>query len=144
MFARKVIVVSLLSLATFVWLGGCPSDAGGRLCNQPGPMCSTLLTAGAKVLSNNLGALNPDDIQVLSDTAIEAAIQAGGPTIAQLTDEQAAAVVNVMHDNNINTVQDLQNVIMQAQTNPGSVNISADDLEVLMQLANIDLSGINI
>ena len=141
MFAQKVIAITLIGLATVVWLGGCPPTGdGGRLCNQPGPVCSTLVSAGAKVLTNNLGGLNPDDIQVLSDTAIEAS----GANVPQLTDEQAAAVVNVMIDNNIKTIQDLQDVIIQAQTNPGSVNISAADLEVLMQLASIDLSGIHI
>lgn len=141
MIARKVIAVTLISLATVVWLGGCPTTGdGGRLCNQPGPICSNIITAGGKVLANNLGALTPDDIQVLSDKAIEVS----GANVAQLTDEQAEAVVNVMDANGIDTIEDLQNVIIQAQANPGSVNISAEDLEVLMQLANIDLSGINI
>jgi hypothetical protein len=141
MLARKAIVVTLISLATVIWLGGCPTTSeGGRLCNQPGPVCSNLVTAGGKVLANNLGGLNPDDIQVLSDTAIEAS----GAAVPQLTDDQAAAVVNVMKDNGIKTVQDLQNVIIQAQADLGSVNISAEDLEVLMQLASIDWSSISI
>jgi hypothetical protein len=141
MIAKKVIAVTLISLATVVWLGGCPTAGdGGRLCNQPGPICSNIITAGGKILANNLGALTPDDIQVLSDTAIEAT----GANVPQLTDDQAAAVVNVMKANNISTIESLQSVILQAQVNPGSVNISADDLEVLMQLATIDLSSIHI
>jgi hypothetical protein len=141
MLARKAIVVTLISLATVVWLGGCPtSGEGARLCNQPGPTCSNLVIAGGKVLANNLGGLNPDDIQVLSDKAIEVS----GASIPQLSDEQAAAVVNVMKDNNIKTIQDLQNIIIQAQADLSSVNISADDLEVLMQLASLDWSSFSI
>jgi hypothetical protein len=136
MTARKLIVVSLLMCASTLMLGGCPTDSSGRLCNQPGPTCATLLSAGAKVLANHLDQLNPDDIQVLSDKAIEVS----GVNVTPLTDEQAEAVVNVMRANNITTIQSLDAFIQQAQANPASVNITAADLAVLIQIATINLN----
>jgi hypothetical protein len=137
MSARKLIVISLLGCASVLMLGGCPTDTGsGRLCNQPGPDCATIVTAGLKVLPDRPDLLNPDDIQVLSDTAI----QASGAAITPLTDDQAQAVVNVMVANHITTIASLQAVILQAQTNPASVNISAADLAVLIQIATVNLN----
>ena len=141
MFARKAVVIALIVFASGVWLGGCPTAAdGGRLCNQPGPMCSDIFSAGLKLLQNRLDLLNPDDIQVLSDTAIVAT----GAPVAQLTDTQAQAVVNVMQANDIDTLEDLQNFIALVQANPGAVEISDADLAVLIQLANVDVSGFGI
>lgn len=136
MSGKKLIAVSLLACASVLLLGGCPTSGdGGRLCNQPGPDCATIITAGLKILQDRLDLLNPDDIQVLSDTAIEAT----GAPVDQLTDAQAQAVVNVMEDNNITTLASLQAVIQQAQANPSSVNISAADLAVLIQIATVNV-----
>ncbi len=137
MHAGKLTVALVLGCVCVLTLGGCPTDAsGGRLCNQPGPTCATLFSAGAKVLQDRLDLLNPDDIQVLSDTAI----QASGVNVIPLTDEEAQAVVNVMHANNITTIASLQAFIQLAQQDITSVHITAEDLAVLIQIATININ----
>lgn len=137
MSATKLIAFSLLGCVSVLMLGGCPTDTGsGRLCNQPGPECATIISAGLKIVQDRLDLLNPDDIQVLSDTAIEAS----GAAITPLTDDQAQAVVNVMTANNITTIASLQAVILQAQQDPSSVNISAADLAILIQIATVNVN----
>jgi hypothetical protein len=99
-----------------------------RTGNQGG---SNLLQAVGKLLSNRLGTLNPDDIQVLAD----AAVQIGGVNIPPVTDEQAAAVVSFINANQITTVESLEEMVHRGEQDIDSIVIPDDVREVLEAIA---------
>ncbi len=101
---------------------------GGRTCDQG---CSTTAQAVGKIVSNNLGGLNPDDVQVLVDLAE----QVSGVNIPAVTNDQAKAVVEFLQANGVTTVESLQGKIEQAQTDPNSIIIPEDVLAVLEAIA---------
>jgi hypothetical protein len=78
-----------------------------------------------------VGGLNPDDVQVLTDLAM----QVSGVAFPEVTNEQAAAVVSFLQANGITTLQSLQAKIAQAEADPSSIVIPDDVLAVLQQIA---------
>jgi len=128
MFARKLLVVSTLGGASLILLTGCFSMPWSRTGNQGG---GTIVTASTKLLSDNLGAINPDEVQLLAD----AATQIAGISVPAVTDEQAAAVVTFLADNGITSFDSLQEVIRQAERDPTSIVISEEVMDVLQTLA---------
>ncbi|UCD28788.1 MAG: hypothetical protein JSV03_17205 [Planctomycetota bacterium] len=102
------LAVMLLFAAT-----GCPS-LDPRTSNQGG---GSLLTIFGKVGDNGvIGDLNPDEWQILTDNLPSFAAALGieipsDVTIPQLTDEQAQDFVNLLDENNINTIEELQAAI---------------------------------
>jgi hypothetical protein len=100
----------------------------GRTCNQG---CSNPVQAATKLAGSNLAALNPDDVQVLADLAT----QISGAPFPAVTDDQAAAVISFLKANNVNTVEDLQALIEQAQANPDILVIPDDVWAVLEAIA---------
>ncbi len=120
-----------LGCATLLALGGCPLP-GGRTCNQG---CSNVPQAISKITSDRLGDLNPDDIQILADLAVQYA----DVNLPPVTDEQAAAAVTFLADNGVSTLAELQALIRQAEADPNSVVISPDVQAVIDQIvANPD------
>lgn len=107
-----VCALSMLSILT-----GCIFPTDPRTSNQGG---GNILTATGKIASGQLSSLTPDEIQILADTAAQANPQI--PDI-QLTDEQAQAASDFLKANNVNTVEDVQNLIEQAQQDPNSIVI---------------------
>jgi len=126
MFSKKLAIVSMFGAAMLLSLGGCPMP-WDRTGNQGG---STPLQATTKVLSNNLGALNPDDVQVLADLAT----QFTGADIPPVTDDQAAAAVTFMQANDIDTFEDIEQTIRDAEEDPDSIVIPDEVLEVLQTI----------
>jgi hypothetical protein len=122
--SSAVVVTSLLSL------GGCP---GARTCNQG---CSNVAQAANKVMSDEIGDLNPDDVQILTDLAIAYA----GVTFPPVTDDQAHAVVTFLSDNNVQTIADAQALIQQAEDDPDSIVIS-DEVRVVIEQIIADPSA---
>jgi hypothetical protein len=121
-----LVVLALLVLSTggCLGIGGCQGESA--------------LTAGIKVLNGDMSSLTPGEIQAIAEFA-QANID---PSIPTLTDEQAEAIVEFLQINNINSIEDAQNLIDQALTDPSSVqlpdgfaelflNISPDDLDAL-------------
>jgi K+-transporting ATPase c subunit len=132
MTAAKAIVLVVVG-STCLVLCGCGLLSGGRTCDQG---CSNPLQATAKILSNRLDRLNPDDVQVLADLVIQAA----GAQIPAVTNEQAAAVISFLRANNITTIEQLQELIDEAEQNPSVLVIPDDVLAVLQAIAaNQDL-----
>ena len=125
MFTRKLLVLSVLGSCTLLLLAGCPSF-DERTNNQGG---SNQVQAATKLLSNQLGSLNPDDVQVLADIATQAS---GATNVPQVTDEQAAAVVSFLAANNIQTIEDVQRLI----DNPQGVVVPPDVQSVLETIAD--------
>lgn len=103
-------------LAVTLNLAGCPLTGTTRLTNQGG---GALITAGAKIASGALGNLNPDEIQILSDTAAQS------PSVpdVEMTDEEAQAVVDFLDANSVNTVADLRGLIEAASEDPSAIVI---------------------
>ncbi len=113
-------------------LTGCFSMPWTRTGNQGG---GTLLTATSKLANDDLGGITPDEIQLLTD----AAIQITGVEVPPVTDEQAAAVVTFLEDNGITSVGTLQEFIAQAEEDPSSVVISDEVLAALRSIIdNLD------
>ncbi|RMF80653.1 MAG: hypothetical protein D6744_08000 [Planctomycetota bacterium] len=97
-------------------LTGCPQQAT-RTSNQGG---GNIITAGAKVAGGNISSLTPDEVQVLAD---KVASNTTDLDIPELTDEQAAAAVDFLVANDVNTIEDVQNLIEQAEQDPTSIEI---------------------
>lgn len=113
----KRLTLAVCAVSTLSVLAGCFIPLDPRTSNQGG---GNILTATGKIASGQLGSLTPDEIQILADTAAQANPQI--PDI-QLTDEQAQAASDFLKANNINTVEDIQNLVEQAQQDPNSVVI---------------------
>jgi hypothetical protein len=121
------LAVPMLSVL-FVVVGGCAIGTGDpRTSNQGG---GNLLSAGIKVTSYQLSALTPDELQILADQ-----VAPTDPNVPQLTDEQADAIVQILRANNINSLDDLNALIAQAQTDPSVVVLPEGlSIEVLAAL----------
>jgi len=131
MSARMLTTLCAVGCAGLLSLGGCPLP-GARTCNQG---CSNPAQAVAKVTSGQIGGLNPDDIQVLADLAM----QYTGAQFPPVTDEQAQAVVTFLADNGVQTIEDAQALIQRAEADPNSVVISDEVRQVVEQIiANPD------
>ena len=64
--------------------------------------------------------------------------------LPQITDEQAAAAVEFLQVNNLNTIADIQAFVQEAAENPGSVVIPDSVLD-LIEAGNLpDLSGVDV
>jgi len=97
-----------LTIALMVTIVGCPS-LDPRTSNQGG---GSLLTVGGKLSADNVGDLNADEWQILVDNLPSLAGLVGfevpaGTDIPELSDEQAADLVNLLDQNNINTIAEL-------------------------------------
>lgn len=132
MFARRQMTWLVLGGLLLTTLSGCFSLPWERTGNQGG---SNVLQAVTKITSNDIGGLNPDDVQVLADLAT----QISRADIPQVTDEQGQAVVDFIDANNITTLQSIQALIAQAEADPGSVVIP-DSVRAVIEaiLANPD------
>ncbi len=97
-----------------VCLTGCPTT-DARTSNQGG---GSLISAGAKVLGGEISNLTPDELQVAADTAADIT---DDPQLAGfvLGDDDAAAIVDFLELNGINTVDDIQRLA----DNPDSLEI---------------------
>jgi hypothetical protein len=130
MVAKKAALVVAWA-AVGPWVCGCgvlfPALAS-RTCDQG---CSTTAQAIGKILADNIGGLNPDDVQILADLAV----QISGVDIPAVTNAQAAAVIEFLRANGITTLESLQAKIDEAEMNPGALVIPPDVLSILQALA---------
>jgi len=132
MSGRKLHLFGIATVLILVTLTGCFSMPWTRTGNQGG---GSLVTAVAKLTSGKLGVLTPDEIQILTDAVRRLA----DVDVPPVTDEQAAAVVKFLDDNNVETVEDLEALIKQAEEDPSSIVISDEVREVIEQIiANAD------
>ena len=122
---RKTATLALCALGGLSLLSGCIFPTDPRTSNQGG---GNILTATGKIASGQLASLTPDEIQILADTAAQANPQI--PDI-QLTDEQAQAASDFLKANNVNTVEDIQQLIEQAQQDPNSIVIPDSVLSLI-------------
>lgn len=120
---RSAWALGVLGALVVVNLAGCPlSDS--RLTDQGG---GTIFTALAKVTGERLSQLNPDELQILADTVSRLSDQVE----IDLTDEQAAAAIDFLVANDLNTFPEVEAFIAEAEQDPGSVVIP-DSLQALI------------
>ena len=111
MLQKGTIIVTTALLITAV---GC-FEVDTRTSNQGG---GSLLSAGMKIAQDDIGGLNPDELQILSDEAPAIAAQFGVNlgelgTLPSLTDDQAAAIVQFFAANNVSTLEDVERLAQQ-------------------------------
>ncbi len=109
-----------------VFAGGCFGDP--RTTNQGG---GNIISATVKVGTGQLSNLTPDEIQIVGDNI--ATFIAGAPSV-ELSDDQAAAISQVLIDNNLNTIQDVTDLV----ENPGDVVLPDEFLDLF---GDFDTSG---
>ena len=114
--------------ATLIVLTSCMASSD-RLSNQGG---GTILSAVAKVASDDLTSLTPDEIQLLAEGAEDLLPDVDLPP---LTDEQAQAVADVLDEFNLDSLDDVAVFIDQVEQ--GQVDIDPDVMEVLAGLLNV-------
>jgi hypothetical protein len=142
MDARKRVWLVVVASVALVALTGCPT-LGGRTNNQGG---GSLISAGLKISQDNLDALTADEIQIAADFLIN---QQNLP-IPPLSDDQAAAVVQFMADNNIQTKADfealkdksLDEIVISDQVL--AVLESQEVLDIVESLTGADLSSVDL
>ncbi len=100
MNARKMSVLVTCGMCLLV-LAGCFALPWTRTGNQGG---STPISLLAKLASGNIGGLNADDIQVMTDVVRDVA----NAPFAEVSDDLAAAIVETIAANGIRTLDDLQ------------------------------------
>lgn len=123
---RLVLAGAILAAAA-----GCPT-LDPRTSNQGG---GSIATAGAKLAGGKVGALNPDEWQIVTDSAPAIVSQFGIDlgalaSLPQLSDEQAAAIVALLEENGVNTLDDLERLVQAIAA--GSVALP----DVLLDLAD--------
>ncbi len=102
-------------LVCFVMVGCLTAGAAG--CDV-----FALISAAAKLSSGQIGDLTADELRVLSQAGADFInSQTPGAGAQPLTQAQAQAIADFLDANNVQSEMDLQNLIMQAQTDPGSV-----------------------
>ena len=128
MNARRMSLVVTCGLCLLV-LVGC-SMPWDRLGNQGG---STPLTLLPKLAAGQVGQLNPDDIQLMTDTVRDVT----GAPISAVSDELAQAVVDTIKANHINTAQDLEKFGQKVAADPNSLVIPASVVGSEAEIATI-------
>lgn len=125
----------VLTAAILATTAGCP-QLDPRTSNQGG---SNLLSLGAQLANNNLGGMNPDDWQVLTDNLPQFAstlgIDIGDASLPPMSDDEAAALVAFLHANGANTTEDIQSLV--AQIEAGTVGIPEELQNWGNQLADL-------
>lgn len=104
--------VCLFAAGVLITTTGCPM-VNTRTTNQGG---GSLITAGTKLVNNRVGALNPDEWQILTDNAPTIAANFGIDlgvlgSLPQMTDEEASAIVGFLVDNNVMTFEDFDRLV---------------------------------
>ncbi len=123
--AKRFVVLGGLGLALIGMTPGCVFSTDPRTSNQGG---GNILTATGKIASGQLASLTPDEIQILADTALQANPELGQ---VELTDDQAQAASDFLKANHVNTIEDIQALIEQAQQDPNSVVIPESVLTLI-------------
>lgn len=108
---HRNLVLCTVAAALLTIMGGC-TGADPRLSNQGG---GSILSAGSKLVAGNIGDMNPDEWQIVGDNVATLATQfqneLGDVQIPILSDEQAAAIVTFLDQNNLQTLQQLIDAI---------------------------------
>jgi hypothetical protein len=112
----------VIGSASLLLMGGCPSS---RTSDNGG---GSLLSAAVKVGNSQITGLTEDEIQIVTDFAI----QQSGQNVTPLDNATADAVKAFIVDNHLNSIADVQAAIKLAQTTPNAIVVS-DDVRVALE-----------
>jgi len=128
---KKSVALLAVCGVTILGLTACslllPSLPGSRTNNQGG---GTVASGYSKVTGGRLTALTPDEIQLLTDYAISQGLV---ENLEALTDDQAAAILQFLKDNNINSIEDFENL------DPNNIVISDEVREAIEAMFGVNL-----
>ncbi|GEM_PF-2410789 len=126
MNVRGLSIAGLVALALVV-LPGCP---------QAAPM-ENEVTWGIKAATNQLTSTTPREWQAVADKVDELVPEAD----ISLTDEQAQAVVDFVQANDLNSVQEIVDLVEQVQADPSTVNDLVIPDSVMELFGDYDFQG---
>lgn len=130
MRSRKATIL-MLAAGSVLLCTGCPF-MDTRVTNQGG---GTVISAVNKIGSQHLASLTPDEVQILTDTFSNLQDKVD----VFVTDAQAADAVFFLIEHDLNSFEDVQRFIAEAQADPDSIEVP----ESLILLAeSIDLSRV--
>lgn len=130
-------VLLCVTAALTATLAGCVFPAApARTSNQGG---GNLITLGVKVTQGQLTTTTADEWQILFDTVSEA----NASLDVELTDDQAEAVVDFLVENNLDSFQDIEDLITQVEQDPSLIEqiVIPDSLMTLIT-AEIDINSV--
>jgi hypothetical protein len=108
----------LLKVGVCITLAGLIGAAASGCMATP---LNDLISAGLKIANNQMSQLTASEVKALSDAAVTMVNSQTGGAGQSLTDAQAAAVVEFLVANQINSPQDIEGVIRQGEADHGSV-----------------------
>jgi hypothetical protein len=130
MRAKKLAVAGAIAVVGLSMLTGCtfftPQQVGSEW--QGG---SNVLQATNKLTNDQWGSMNADDIQLLVQMAPTVIPELEDEDVPTINDSQAQTFVDFMDANDVETREDLINVIEQAAQDPSSVANYDEIVEVL-------------
>jgi hypothetical protein len=110
---------------------GCPF-ADSRTTNQGG---GTLVSAVDKIATQELASLTPDEVQLLTDAFTNLQDQ----VTIDVSDEQAGDAVLFLIEHELNSFEEIQQFVAEAQQNPDAVQVP----ESLLRLVeSIEVNGL--
>lgn len=128
MLARKSLLLAVVATLGLTQLAGCPVG-DPRTGNQGG---GSVISAALKLANGTLTSLTPDEIQLVTDLVSDL-----NPDIdVVINDDQAEAAVDFLVANNVNSIEDIQALIAQAENDPNSLTIPAS-IEALIEAGNL-------
>lgn len=114
----------ILTAAVLISTAGCP-QVESRTNNQGG---SNVVSLGLKLASDDIGGMNPDDWQVLTDNLPEFAsvlgVDTAGISLPSMSDDEAAALDTLLESSGVTGIEDLQQ--LGDDIAAGTVEIPAD------------------
>lgn len=105
-------VVGLCSMSLALALG-CGANAGNG-----GGGGGNIITAASKVVFGTMSRLTPDEIQILVEAVNQSNLSNVDVTI---DDAQSEAAAQFLKANDVNTIQDIQNLVNEIENNPDAV-----------------------
>jgi hypothetical protein len=130
-------VLLCVSAALTATLAGCVFPAApARTSNQGG---GNLLTLGLKATQGQLTTTTADEWQILFDTVSEA----NANLDIELSDDQAEAVVDFLGENNLDSFQDIEDLVTRVEQDPSLIDeiVIPDSLMTLIT-SEIDLDSV--
>ncbi len=137
MQVMRRMVFSVMVAGMLLTVTGCPGAGGDSTSNQGG---GSIITTGAKIANDEIGDLNPDEWQIAFKWAPTVADVTGIDLteygeLPQLSDEEAQAIVDLLDDNDVNTMSEAGQLVDQMAS--GEVEIP----ESLMSLYESFMDG---
>ncbi|MEP0845268.1 MAG: hypothetical protein HRF50_00445 [Phycisphaerae bacterium] len=108
----RVGILCASSLAALTFLVGCPTAPA-----------ENVITLGIKAATGQLTTSTPREWQALADRIS----QASETVDVSLSDAEAGAIVDFVQANDLNTVQEIRDLIQQAREDPSSVDVVIPD-----------------